>query len=47
MMLQIYNDAFTNSNLGLAAAGAMVMVFILFWFSLYAMRVMNKEGKDD
>ena len=47
MMLQIYNDAFTNSNLGLAVAGAMVMVFILFWFSLYAMRVMNKEGKDD
>lgn len=47
MMLQIYSDAFTNNNLGMAAAGAMVMVAILFWFSLYAMRAMNKEGKED
>jgi ABC-type sugar transport system permease subunit len=45
MLLQIYNDAFTNQRLGLAAAGAVIMVIILLWFSISAMRMLNKEGQ--
>jgi len=45
MLLQIYNDAFINQRLGLAAAGAIVMVIILLWFSISAMRMLNREGQ--
>ena len=44
MLLQIYNDAFVNTNLGVATAGAMIMAFILLWFSITGMRLMQ-EGQ--
>lgn len=46
MLLQIYNDAFVNTNLGVASAGAMIMAFILLWFSITGMRLMQ-EGRVD
>jgi ABC-type sugar transport system permease subunit len=45
MLLQIYNDAFINNRLGLAAAGAVIMVIILLWFSISAMRMLNRQGQ--
>ena len=42
MLLQIYNDAFVNTNLGVASAGAVVMALILLWFSLTGMRLMQQ-----
>ena len=48
MLLQIYNDAFVNTNMGLASAGSMVMAIILLGFSITNMRIMNRGrvGKD-
>ena len=42
MLVQIYSDAFTNNNFGVAGAGAMVMMFILLWFSLISMRLLRQ-----
>ena len=42
MLLQIYNDAFVNTNMGLAAAGAVIMAVILLWFSVTNMRIMSR-----
>jgi ABC-type sugar transport system permease subunit len=42
MLLQIYNDAFVNNNLGVAAAGAMLMALFLLIFSLVSMKLMNQ-----
>jgi ABC-type sugar transport system permease subunit len=42
MLLQIYNDAFVNTNLGVASAGAVIMALILLWFSLINMRLMSQ-----
>lgn len=47
MLLQIYNDAFTNSNLGIASAGAVIMIIILFWFSMTAIRLLSRESRED
>ncbi|MCL4860208.1 MAG: sugar ABC transporter permease [Caldilineaceae bacterium] len=41
MLLQIYNDAFVNTNLGVASAGAMIMALLLLWFSITGMRLMQ------
>ena len=48
MLLQIYNDAFVNTNMGLASAGSIVMAAILLGFSITNMRIMNRGrvGKD-
>jgi len=48
MLLQIYNDAFVNTNMGLASAGSMVMAIMLLGFSITNMRIMNRGrlGKD-
>jgi multiple sugar transport system permease protein len=48
MLLQIYNDAFVNTNMGLASAGSMVMAILLLGFSITNMRIMNRGrvGKD-
>ena len=42
MLLQIYNDAFVNTNMGLAAAGAVIMAVMLLWFSITNMRLMSR-----
>lgn len=42
MLLQIYNDAFVNTNMGLASAGSVIMAVILLWFSLTNMRIMSR-----
>jgi ABC-type sugar transport system permease subunit len=42
MLLQIYNDAFVNTNMGLASAGSVIMAILLLWFSLTNMRIMNR-----
>jgi ABC-type sugar transport system permease subunit len=42
MLLQIYNDAFVNTNMGLASAGSVIMAMILLWFSLTNMRIMSR-----
>jgi ABC-type sugar transport system permease subunit len=42
MLLQIYNDAFVNTRLGLAAAGSMVAAIVLLGFSITNMRLMNR-----
>jgi ABC-type sugar transport system permease subunit len=42
MLLQIYNDAFVNTNMGLASAGSMIMAIILLWFSMTNMRIMSR-----
>lgn len=48
MLLQIYNDAFVNTNIGLASAGSMIMAILLLGFSITNMRIMNRGqvGKD-
>jgi ABC-type sugar transport system permease subunit len=48
MLLQIYNDAFVNTNMGLASAGSIIMAIILSGFSITNMRIMNRGqvGKD-
>ncbi len=47
MLLQIYNDAFVNTNLGVASAGAVVMALILLWFSLTGMRLMQQGRMEE
>ena len=47
MLLQIYNDAFVNTNLGVATAGAVVMALILLWFSLTGMRLMQQGRMEE
>lgn len=42
MLLQIYNDAFVNTRLGLAAAGSVVTAIVLLGFSITNMRLMNR-----
>ena len=42
MLLQIYNDAFVNTNMGLASAGSVIMAILLLWFSLTNMRIMSR-----
>jgi ABC-type sugar transport system permease subunit len=42
MLLQIYNDAFVNTNMGLASAGSVIMAMILLWFSITNMRIMSR-----
>ncbi|MBN1250193.1 MAG: sugar ABC transporter permease [Anaerolineae bacterium] len=42
MLLQIYNDAFVNTNMGLASAGSMVMAILLLGFSITNMRIMRR-----
>lgn len=42
MLVQIYSDAFTNNNFGVAGAGAMIMMLILLWFSLISMRLLRQ-----
>jgi multiple sugar transport system permease protein len=44
MLLQIYNDAFVNMNLGVASAGAVIMALLLLWFSITGMRLM-RDGR--
>lgn len=48
MLLQIYNDAFVNTNMGLASAGSIIMAILLLGFSITNMRIMNRGrvGKD-
>lgn len=41
MLLQIYNDAFVNTNMGVASAGAIIMALLLLWFSLTGIRLMQ------
>jgi ABC-type sugar transport system permease subunit len=43
MLLQIYNDAFVNTNLGVASAGAIIMALILLWFSITSIRLMSRS----
>jgi ABC-type sugar transport system permease subunit len=42
MLLQIYNDAFVNTNMGVASAGSMIMAVLLLWFSLTNIRIMSR-----
>ncbi|MGC9350064.1 MAG: carbohydrate ABC transporter permease [Anaerolineae bacterium] len=42
MLLQIYNDAFVNTNMGLASAGSIVMAILLLGFSITNMRIMRR-----
>jgi len=44
IMLQIYNDAWGNGKLGLAAAGAVTLTLVLLAFSLTQMRIMSRAG---
>lgn len=43
MLLQIYNDAFTNFNLGVAGAGSIILAVLLLWFSITGLRLMSQE----
>ncbi|MDM4762204.1 sugar ABC transporter permease [Galbitalea sp. SE-J8] len=43
MLLQIYDDAFVNAHLGLAAAGAVILALLLLAFSLTMLRMMTKD----
>jgi ABC-type sugar transport system permease subunit len=42
MLLQIYNDAFVNTRLGLAAAGSMITAIVLLVFSITNMRLLSR-----
>jgi ABC-type sugar transport system permease subunit len=42
LMLQIYQDAFANSNIGIASAGAIVLGLLLLVSSLVNIRVLNR-----
>ena len=42
MLLQIYNDAFVNTRLGLAAAGSRVTAIVLLGFSITNRRLLNR-----
>ena len=43
MLLQIYNDAFANFELGIASAGTVVLAIALLWFSISGLRLMSEE----
>ena len=43
MLLQIYNDAFANFELGIASAGTVVLAVALLWFSISGLRLMSEE----
>jgi ABC-type sugar transport system permease subunit len=42
LMLQIYQDAFSNQSLGMASAGAVVLGLILLVFSIFNIRIMSR-----
>jgi len=42
IMLQIYQDAFSNASLGMASAGAMILGLILLVFSIFNIRIMSR-----
>ncbi len=42
LMLQIYQDAFSNQSLGMASAGAVVLGLILLVFSVFNIRIMSR-----
>lgn len=42
LMLQIYQDAFSNSNIGMASTGAIVLGVLLLVSSIINIRVMNR-----
>ncbi|RIK37855.1 MAG: hypothetical protein DCC55_22985 [Chloroflexi bacterium] len=42
MLLQIYNDAFVNTRLGLAAAGSVITAVVLLAFSITNMRLLSR-----
>jgi ABC-type sugar transport system permease subunit len=44
LMLQIYQDAFSNSNIGMAGAGAIVLGVILLAFSILNIRFLSRGG---
>ena len=43
MLFQIYNDAFVNTQLGLAAAGSVIAGIVLLGFSVTNMRLLSRE----
>ena len=42
IMLQIYQDAFSNASIGMASAGAIMLGLILLIFSLFNIRIMSR-----
>ena len=42
LMLQIYQDAFTNPSLGMASTGAIMLGAILLVFSIFNIRIMSR-----
>lgn len=42
MLFQIYNDAFVNTQLGLAAAGSVIAAIVLLGFSIANMRLLSR-----
>jgi ABC-type sugar transport system permease subunit len=42
IMLQIYQDAFSNASLGMASTGAMILGLILLVFSVFNIRIMSR-----
>ncbi len=44
LMLQIYQDAFSNANIGMAGAGAIVLGVILLAFSILNVRFLSRGG---
>ncbi|MBE3559629.1 MAG: sugar ABC transporter permease [Ktedonobacteraceae bacterium] len=42
MLVQIYNDAFANTNFGMASAGATIMMILLLWFSIVNVRLLQR-----
>lgn len=47
MLLQIYRDAFTNQDFGMASAGGMIMTVILLVFSFYVVRALSREQREE
>lgn len=47
MLYQIYRDAFTNQDFGMASTGGMVMSIILFGFSIYVVRALSREQREE
>ena len=42
LMLQIYQDAFSNSNIGIASTGAIILGVLLLVFSIFNIRFMSR-----